>query len=119
MTEVNVILGAELQILDNKRLSPFLPGGGKKNKEWEIEATEVKNQKAKSRRPRQRQIGQIIKDMYEEAKEVKSSRGSWRQPLKAPGGPVVPVKGGILTGLRLGPSGSRWKMFNHKKASGA
>lgn len=53
-------------------------------------STEVKKQKAKSKKARQGQAGQIIKDMYKEAKEVKRSKGCWRQPQKAPGGTVVP-----------------------------
>lgn len=76
------------------RLSPFLPRGEKRGGERRgNRSTEIKNQKAKSKRARRGQVGQIIKDMYKEATEVKSSRESWQQPQKAPGGTVVPGKG--------------------------
>lgn len=55
------------------RLRPFLP---RKKREWEIEIQRSEKQKAKSKRARQGQVGQIIKDMYKEAKDVKSTRRS-------------------------------------------
>lgn len=65
-----------MQILDKQQAEPIPP---QEKKKMGNRSTEVKKQKAKSKRARQGQVGQIIKDMYKEAKEVKSSKGCWHQ----------------------------------------
>lgn len=65
-SELHVISGAELQIFYNKQAEPNPPR--KNSREGEIETTEVKNQKARSKTARQGWVGQIIKGMCKETK---------------------------------------------------